>query len=183
MNSYIALLRGVNVNGSNIIPMKDLRLILEKIKFKNVKTYIQSGNIVFQTDLNDVKAIEQLIEKTIQKKFEITVPVLVLDQRKLENYIQKNPFINHPNTGNVYYTFLFEKSQLKSKELNDLLKPFQNGEEEFLILNDMVYVYCANGYGKTKLHNKLIEQKFKITATTRNFKTTHHLLEMLKELN
>ena len=77
MQTYIALLRGINVSGQKLIKMADLKIYLTELKFSNIRTYIQSGNIVFETDSSDEVALAKLIENKITEKYQFDVPTMI----------------------------------------------------------------------------------------------------------
>lgn len=170
MKKYIVLLRGINVSGKNIIPMADLRDLLNDLSFKNVQTYIQSGNIILESDKGK-SVICNKINKGIKDKFGYDVPVIVRTIPEWEKAIESYPF-SLENEKIVAFVFLNKKvyeSKIDLKRIND---------DEYLIENDMIYMYCPSGFGKTKLSNKFFEKKLYVTATTRNLRTTLKLLEL-----
>src|ERR1051325_9725329 len=94
MEKYISMLRGINVSGSKMIRMDDLRKMYENLKFKNVKTYIQSGNVVFEEKAMSTEVLEKKIAKEIQEVFGFDVPVIVKEKSKMEKVLSNNPFVN-----------------------------------------------------------------------------------------
>ncbi len=178
MQTYISILRGINVSGQKKILMTDLKELFNKLAFKNVTTYIQSGNVVFQSDakLSDVKFAEK-IEAAIFKKYGFKVPVIIRTKEELENIIYSNPFLKEININleKLHVTFLSEKSD---KTLIDLIKHFDYSPDKFYIIEKEVYLHIPGGYGETKLSNKFFENKLKVAATTRNWKTVNKLFEI-----
>ncbi|AXT62504.1 DUF1697 domain-containing protein [Aquimarina sp. AD10] len=180
MKTYVALLRGINVSGQKKIKMADLTEALEKLGLFSVTTYIQSGNVIFQSEQNDVQFLSDLISKGIQQRFGFDVPVLVITPETLATIYQKNPFFDRLNkeeieTKKMYFTLL---STPPDEELVKELRSGFNGEEEFVITKNVVYLYVTAGYGKTKLNNNFFEKKLKSVATTRNLKTVIKLLDL-----
>ncbi|WP_318310513.1 DUF1697 domain-containing protein [Flagellimonas crocea] len=175
--TYIALLRGINVSGQKKIKMADLRDVLEQTDLKNVKTYIQSGNIVFDTDLDERNQIEEIITTAIQKQFGFEVPTLVIQGEDIERILKANPF-SEEEENKLYYVLL--KTSIKD-ELVKQFNQLQFEKEGFHITDSCVYLYCKNGYGNAKLNNNLIEKKLGTPATTRNQKTMLKLLEMVSD--
>ncbi|WP_127137206.1 DUF1697 domain-containing protein [Flagellimonas oceanensis] len=174
-NTYIALLRGINVSGQKKIKMADLRHILEDSDLKNVKTYIQSGNIVFDSDQVDKDILQEKIAATIHQHFGFDVPTLVIQKNDVEQILNANPFSEEAEENKLYYVLL------KSHPKDDLVKQFnqlQFEHEGFHMTDSCVYLFCKNGYGRAKLNNNLIEKKLGVEATTRNHKTMSKLLEM-----
>lgn len=173
MEKFIVLLRGINVSGKNKLPMADLRDLLNDLGFQNVQTYIQSGNIVLESDKKKSE-ICSLINIRIKDKFNYDVPVLVRTVPEWKKVIDKYPFsIDNPKI--VAFVFLDQKttaSNIDVKGIND---------DEYLIDNNMIYIHCPSGFAKTKLSNNLFERKLKVTATTRNYNTTLKLLAIAKK--
>jgi len=174
-NTYIALLRGINVSGQKKIKMAELRSVLEENGFNDVKTYIQSGNIVFDSELGDREKLQHRIATVIHQHFGFEVPTLVIQEADIQQILESNPFSDEGEANKLYYVLL------KNPPKEDLVKQFnqlQFEHEAFHITNKCVYLLCKNGYGKAKLNNNLIEKKLKVEATTRNEKTMLKLLEM-----
>ncbi|WP_440122178.1 DUF1697 domain-containing protein [Tenacibaculum sp. Ill] len=171
MNTIIILLRGINVSGKNKIPMKELRTLLQELGYNDVKTYIQSGNIVLKTN-EGLKEVEKNIHIKIKEKYGYDVLVLAKEVKEIEEILKKNPYSNLAEK-QIYFTFLFNETKINEIEVDAK-------EDEYTILKDVVYVNAAGGYGKTKLTNNFFERKLKVSATTRNFKTTNHLVELAK---
>jgi uncharacterized protein (DUF1697 family) len=176
-NTFIALLRGINVSGCNKIKMTELQQLFIELGFKNVTTYIQSGNVVFQTNLTEIDKIEQQIINSIKKTFGYVVQVIVLTKKSLETIYAANPFLQEPNIDitKLHVTLLSNKPNQ-----NDIvpLKTLSKNEDTFINMDKTIYLYCPNGYGKTLLNNNLFEKKLKISATTRNWNTISKLVEI-----
>lgn len=177
METYISILRGVNVGGQAQIKMEALKKSYEKIQFGNVTTYIQSGNVIFDTAEGDVRTIENKISSQIEADFGIQVPVIVLTSESLKIIIEENPFTKDPgkDIAFLHVTFLaeipkeYEKTSIEEKK---------QGDEEIRFSEKAIYLYCPHGYGRTKLNNNFLERKLKVGATTRNWKTTLELLRL-----
>ena len=179
MKTYIALLRGINVTGYNMIKMKDLTVHLASLKYSNIKTYIQSGNILFESDNKESKIFEKEIHHLIENKFGFNVPVIVKTTEEMKKVHKNNPFVNGSNSdiNKLYVTFL---SEAPLKENIVKMVETKIDADEFILTDDnnVVYLNCGNGYGKTKLSNTFFESKLKVTATTRSWKTVEKLVEM-----
>ncbi|WP_405562350.1 DUF1697 domain-containing protein [Polaribacter sp. Asnod6-C07] len=172
MNTYIILLRGINVSGKNKIPMADLRDLLNSLGFQKVKTYIQSGNIIL--DSSKTKSVTcRTIKKGIKDKFGFDVPVIARTIPEWEKAINNYPFSTE-NEKIVAFTFLDKASEITEIEIKNV------GEDEYKINEDIVYLNCPSTFAKTKLTNNILEKKLKVTATTRNLRTTLKLLELAK---
>lgn len=177
MSTYIALLREINVSGQKLIKMTDLKKLFEVQGFQDVQTYIQSGNVIFSSKEKSTSKLENIISTAIQKKFGFDVGVLVITPDNINYVLNNNPFIKKKNEiDKLYVTFLSEQPSEESiKKLNSI----DYSPEEYIIKGKLVYLYVPNGYGKTKLNNNLFENKLKVEATTRNWKTINKLWELL----
>jgi uncharacterized protein (DUF1697 family) len=179
MNPYISILRGINVGGRKSIKMDALKKMYENLNFENIRTYVQSGNVIFLSKQNDPKKLEKAISSQIKFDFGFDVPVIILSVETLESIIENNPFSKEKtkDTSFLHVTFLaerplhFEKKSLMEKKHED---------EEVEFTSKAIYLYCPMGYGNTKLNNNYLETKLKVTATTRNWKTTTELLKLAK---
>lgn len=171
MNRFICVLRGINVGGKRKIVMKDLRDILEQNKLENIKTYIQSGNIGFDSS-EKCSELEIKIEKLILNHFGFEVPVVVLKQRTVHNIIKAMPYNEEEN---IHVTFLKEIPNHKKVEA---LHAIDFSPEEFLITDKAVYLKCTDKYYQSKLSNNFFENKLGVSATTRNWKTVNKLVEL-----
>ncbi len=177
MKTYIALLRGINVGGKNKIKMANLRLLLEENGFKNVQTYIQSGNIVFNTSEENKRELENIIAEIIKKNYDFEVPVVVKTGEEIQSILTNNPYKNQEdlNSNKIYFVLLKKQPSEENKEILNAIS-FTN--ESLEINPNCVYLRCALGAGKAKCTNNLIEKKLKVAATTRNYKTMLKLQEM-----
>lgn len=178
MNTFISILRGINVSGHKKIEMAGLKALYEALGFKEVVTFIQSGNVVFKTSSNESdNDLEKKIEEAILAKYAFEVPVIIRTADELKRIISLNPFINEPgiDVEKLHITFLSEEpTQLKVESIKNV----DFSPDRFKIVDTEIFIYCPNGYGNTKLSNNFFEAKLKVTATTRNLKTTGKLLEL-----
>ena len=180
MTTYISILRGINVSGQKLIKMDALKKMYENLKLENVRTYVQSGNVIFSSRETDLKKLENKISQQIEKDFEFLVPVIVLTADTLKSVIEHNPFAKGTtkDIAFLHVTFLadqpkeFDKKSIEDKRLEG---------EEIQFSKNAIYLYCPNGYGNTKLNNNFLESRLKVKATTRNWKTTNELLKIATE--
>ena len=172
------MLRGINVSGQKKIQMTDLKALYEALKFKDITTYIQSGNIIFKaSEKTSDETLAAKIEKAIYKKYNFNVPVIIRSVEEMDNTISVNPFLkeNGLNTEKLHVTFLADNPQQTNIES---IKHIDYSPDKFIITGKEVYLYCPNGYGITKLSNNFFENKLKIKATTRNWKTVNRLFAL-----
>jgi len=172
---YIALLRGINVGGKKKIKMIDLKILFELLKFENVRTYIQSGNVIFDFDSTDTIKLADQIEHKISETYGFLVKIIIRTDYELRDLVNTNTFIKEPDIklDQLYVTFMSDIPDQNKVLLLDVKK---EENERFLILSREVYLYCPNGYGTTKLNNAVFEKKLNIIATTRNWKTITKIL-------
>lgn len=179
MKTFIILLRAVNVAGKNIIKMAELKSHLEKANFKNVKTYIQSGNIILQSNL----LASDILTKTkgiISQHFGLNVQVFVLVEESLQQILANNPFKNNEEGNRVFITLIDRNPD--STDLERLAN-IDLGDEEYVIKDEVIYFYVPQGMANSKLSNPFIEQKLKLHATGRNLNTMLKLSELANQLN
>ena len=179
MKTFISLVRGINVGGRNAIKMSALREMYQQLGFSNVQSLIQSGNVVFSTEISDGQTLSSLISMEILNTFGFKVPVLVLEQKELIIILEDNPYLtdSSKNPDFIHLTFL---SDFPDKSQIDSIKGIF-GSDEFSFGNRVIYIYCPDGYGNTKLNNTFFENKLKLIATTRNLNTTMKILTMAND--
>ncbi|WGD33602.1 DUF1697 domain-containing protein [Olleya sp. YS] len=174
MQTYLAFLRGINVGGHNKIPMQDLRQLLDDLSFKAVKTYIQTGNIVFKSSEIDKQVLESKIKTAILNQFNFQIPVLIKTPEEIHSILERCPF-NTDEKQNSYFALLFAKVTKQQKEA---ISSYSFPNEKFQLINNCIYLYSSTGYGRAKANNNFFEKKLNITATTRNYKTLIKLIEL-----
>ena len=180
METYIAILRGINVSGQKKIKMADLKAHLEELNFKNVQTYIQSGNVIFEHETTSPEDLENEIVKKIYEKYGFQVPTIIKIPSELKYVINNNPFRDDPNkeTNRLYVTFL---SDVPSSINLEKLETIDYSPEEYILDGKNIYFYSPNGYGNAKMNNNFFENKLKVAATTRNWNTVNKLIEIVNE--
>jgi len=174
---YLALLRGVNVSGHNMMKMEILKTTLEAIEFTNVETYIQSGNVFVEADAESSFSVGFKIKQEIYKTFGHEVPVIVIGKHDLELCLTNNPFLKEKDvdTKKLYVAFL--SKEMNSTAINEL-KISQFKPDEAVMDDNRIFIKYHNGAGKTRLDQKYIEKKLNVVATIRNWNTVNKLLEM-----
>ncbi|HSD08949.1 DUF1697 domain-containing protein [Flavobacterium sp.] len=180
MTTHLALLRGINVSGHNMMKMEALKTTLENIGFQNVQTYIQSGNVFVDTDEENAAAVGFKIKQEIFKTFGHEVPVVVIGKADLENCLRNNLFLKEKDIDMKKIYVAFVSIPLKSESINDL-KMSQVKPDQAHIDENRIYIKYDVGAGKTKFDQKYIEKKLNVTATIRNWNTVTQLLKMYEE--
>ena len=177
MQTYLALLRGINVGGQKKIKMSRLKEMMVKLGFVDVQTYIQSGNLVFKYQQTKSDGIADIIKSGIAGEFGHDVEVLVLDRKTFKNIIEKSPYSVADGLDKklLYYVFLIDPpEQEAAKQLSS--ETFDG--EEFSISNECVFLHCFAGYGKAKCNNNFFEKRLHVRATARNYNTVNTLLDL-----
>lgn len=178
MSKYVAILRGINVGKGRKVLMTDLKNLLAKLGLKNIQTYIQSGNVMF--DLRQPESLvvlEDGLNQAISGAFGFDIPVIIRTAREMEESVANNPFLKEDGADidKLHLTFL---KDVPAPELLKKIKEFQFSPDQFEIIGKDVFVHCPNGYGQTKITNDFFEKKLKVQATTRNWKTVQKLHEL-----
>lgn len=177
MATYISLIRGVNV-GERKILNKDLIEIYTSLGLEEIKTYIQSDNVIFNHSKDNIEEVNLILEEKIREKyFSVSIFILTLDEFK--NIIDKNPFFNE-DLEKIYITFLREK---QDNLLIDRLEDKKKLDEQFQMGEKVVYLYLPHGYGRTGLNNNYLERVLKTKATTRNWKTVNGIYELASKFS
>lgn len=157
--------------------MSQLTELYSSLGLENVRTYIQSGNVVFSDGSKDASSIGTKIEMALKQRLGLDVTVFVRTHDELRKIVAKNPFLEK-DLSKLHVTFL------RTKLLNfpmDKLIALRDRHEEFAIKDREIYLFLPNGMGKSKLSNNCLEKAFGISATTRNWNTVTTLLEMAGE--
>ncbi|NRD19246.1 DUF1697 domain-containing protein [Winogradskyella eckloniae] len=174
MNTYIALLRGINVGGHKKVPMAELRTLLSNSGLENVKTYIQSGNVIFQTSIKDEVTIAQNLKTLLLDHFGFDIPVFVKTREALEFIFNNCPFAKDKKE--LSYFAVLSEIPDKTKVIEASQKTYP--DDEYVIINDCIYLYCAKGYGRAKFNLSYFEKHLSVNATARNYKTMLKLLSL-----
>ena len=176
---YVALLRGINVGGKNTLPMKDLAAMFAKAGCTDVKTYIQSGNVIFRADADCAKQVPRLVEEQILKRFGFRSPVIVRSADQLDRILAANPF---PNTDSnlLHIMFLADKPQARAVASLD---PERSPGDSFRVVGREVYLHLPNGVARTRFTNAWLDSKLATVSTGRNWQTVTKLLELTRSLS
>jgi uncharacterized protein (DUF1697 family) len=177
MDTYIALFRGINVGGNNILPMLDLVAMLEDLGLSNIKTYIQSGNVIFQSKKINSVELSQNICTTIKERRGFIVQVIILDIDELKNAIASNPFTGINTEPNALH-FFFLPSLPEHSDLQ-ALESVKKDSEQFRLIDKIFYLYAPEGIGRSKLVMK-VEKILGVAVTARNWRTVSKIMDMVE---
>lgn len=180
MNKYIAFHRAINVSGSKIIKMEHLRIMYADMGFKNIASYIQTGNVYFETKAADTGKIAKKIEKYLEKELGFEVETYVRTTDELKQIADTDPFANITDDGNaVVYIGILEAAP--TKECIEKLYTYNSEVDTFKVVGRELYALRYRDAGKSKFTPKLMEQALKLKGTTRNRKTIYKLLGLYGE--
>jgi uncharacterized protein (DUF1697 family) len=175
MIKYVAFLRAINVGGHTIIKMTDLKQIFEACGFENVQTYIQSGNVIFESDQEDTRALENRIASEVEKVTGHKTQLFVRTFREVQSIASKSPFTAKADE-TVHVALLKEKPDKKQQEA---LLSFRSDADDFTVKRREVY-NLRYDREKSIFSNNFIEKILKIPATTRNMTVIRKIAEKYK---
>lgn len=179
LSVYVALFRGINVGGKNKISMKALIKIIEDNGYIGIRTYIQSGNVLFQDSCSKAMNFPKVVGQAIQDHYGFHPDILIIDNKQLEQSVNANPFPqaeNHPKSLHFYFLNCLPKD-LNIEGLNRL----KSANESFQLMDHVLYLYTPDGIGRSKLAAN-IEALLEVKATARNWNTVLKLLRMCTEM-
>ncbi|MGB5292367.1 MAG: DUF1697 domain-containing protein [Lysobacterales bacterium] len=171
MKAFVALFRGINVGGNNILPMKELTTLFEASSCRNVKTYIQSGNVVFESE-NPPENIGRLI----QKRYGFEPRILFLEKSEFLSLVSGNPY--QASKGNQIHFYICQEVPAPN---TDKLEELKSETEHYLIKGKVLYLYAPDGIGRSKLAANL-ERHLAVPTTGRNLNTVNKLIKMLDNI-
>ncbi len=175
MPAYIALLRAVNVGG-NLLKMDRVRAIWSELGFSDVRTYVQSGNVVFESEGKPASWLPA-IEQRFAGETRLPMCVILRTPTEMRRIISANPYLKEPDIDvkRLHVTFL---SGTPAKQAVKTLSAIDTKPDRFQVVRTEIYGHCPNGFADVKLTTKVIEKVLAVKATTRNWNTVNKLLEM-----
>ena len=173
--TYIGLLRGINVGGKHILPMKDLAAIMAGCGARDVRTYIQSGNVVFRAGADTARKLPALAAKAVANQFGFDAPVVILSARELAEAAAGNPF---PQADTYGMGFLRDKP---APALLAKLDPDRSPPDRFVVRGRIIYLQLPNGAARTKLTAPYFDAALNTVSTFRNWRTVLKLLELTRK--
>lgn len=179
MTTFVSLFRGINVGGNKAVRMDALKALHESLGFKDVVTYIQSGNVVFSNEDANPAQLARHIEDAFAANFCFRSNVVVRTSAELQEIIANNPFQNQPSKEAKWVLVLFLASRPEATALEDLRKAY-SGPEAYYLIGQELYIYYPVGMGRSKLTLPLIEKKLKTSGTGRNWNTVLQLHKLMQ---
>ncbi len=175
---FVALLRGINVGGKNKLLMADLATIVTEAGGGDVRTYIQSGNVVFTATAASAKRIPGLISKKIEERFGYSVPVVLRSADEMAAAAKNNPFLKSgADAESLHVAFL---ADLPDKRHIAALDPKRSPGDSFAVRGREIYLHLPDGVARTKLTNHYVDSTLATTSTMRNWRTVLKLLEIMR---
>ncbi len=173
---YAAFLRGINVGGKNIVKMETLREILSAQGFENVKTYINSGNVIFETAKTDDKKLAAKIETAIETGFGLKIKVMARSLAEIEKIVENNPFAGEFEDDKDLHVFFLDEELPPEKCA--LLLANNNENERFSVINREIFCHLRISVLDSLMGKDYIGKKLKVSATARNWRTVNKILEL-----
>jgi uncharacterized protein (DUF1697 family) len=177
VTTWIAFLRGINVGGRNILPMSELKALLEELGCTDVRTYIQSGNVVFRHEEGQAAGLSETISEAALSRFHFAPYVLLLTANYLENALAANPFSTAEEKPKTMHLYLLSATP-SEPDLGGLEK-LKLASEKFKLIDQVFYLFAPDGVGKSKLAAR-VEKLLGVAATARNWRTAQKMLELAK---
>jgi uncharacterized protein (DUF1697 family) len=182
MNIYISLLRGINVGGQKKLTMETLREMYQDLGFTNIKTYLQSGNVVFESPAIEADLLRQQIEAGIAQACGYAVQVFIRHVNKIQHIVSDNPFLEDANIDirKLHVSFLYQ--QPTQSAWSKVSAPV-NINDQFARGDTVIYLYYPNGYAKAKIPASFFEKLLGVSVTDRNWNTATALYNIAAEMN
>ena len=177
MTTWIAFFRGINVGGRNVLAMKALNALLEELGCTAVRTYIQSGNVVFRHKEGQAAGLSETISKAALGRFHFAPYVLLLTANYLENALAANPFSSAEEKPKTMHLYLLSAAPTEP-DLGGLEK-LKLASEKFKLIDQVFYLFAPDGIGRSKLAAR-VEKLLGVSATARNWRTAQKMLELAK---
>lgn len=179
---YIALLRGINISGKNKISMSELKKILEENRYKNVITYLNSGNVIFESNTDNKENMMQDIYKIVKNKFNLEIPIFIISQLELEDILNNNPKWWGTENKEIYDNLIFIITPTKYEGVyNTIGNPREEIEKIKEFKNSIFWSYDLKNYRKSNWWNKTASTNIKDRITIRTANTMKRILEICKK--
>jgi uncharacterized protein (DUF1697 family) len=175
--TLVALFSGINVGGNRIVKMAELRAFFEDLGFSKVRSYVQSGNVVFHAAKGDAETVARTIEDAFEEKWGFRSRIVVRDAEWFERRVAGNPYPEVAAEPKKLHLYVLERQPTAEEE--ERLAEKCTGPEHFTVRGDAFYLKAPDGLGKSQFAN-LIPRTLKVPGTARNWRTVLALLEMTK---
>ena len=177
LGSHVALMRGINVGGKNKLPMKDLVALFVEVGCRQVRTYIQSGNVVFEGDAELAERVVTDVPTRIAARFGLSVPVIVRTAEEVRDAVSMHPFVAEAaDLKHLHMGFL---ADTPSADAVASLDPARSAVDAFAVMGKEIFLHVPGGMARTKLTTDYFDRRLGTVLTVRNWRTVNKLLEML----
>lgn len=180
MPTYAALLRGINLGGKNMLPMKDLVALCEQSGCARVRTYIQSGNVIFNCSTAAARKVAADLTQAIEQRFHLRVPVILRSAAELDDIVSNNPFLKAG--ADEKWLFVMFLQSLPEPARVAALDPDRSPPDKFEVRGREVFAHCPVGVGPSKLTNAWFDSKLATISTGRNWRTVCKLRDMAHDI-
>jgi uncharacterized protein (DUF1697 family) len=178
LSTNVALLRGINVGGCNVLPMSELAGMFVKAGCADVRTYIQSGNVIFRTDGGILQSLHERIAGEIAKRFGYRIPVVLRTAEELGGVIRSNPFLKAGVSEKALHVYFLAHAPDARNVAS--LDPHRSPPDQFQVRGREVYMLLPNGTARSKLTNSYFDSKLSTTSTARNWNTVLKLFDLMR---
>ena len=176
-STHVALLRGINVGGRHRLRMKDLAAVFHDAGCDDVRTYIQSGNVVFRAPDALAGSIAEVVQDVVADRVGFRAPVVTRTADEMRRLPRRNPYLSAgADPGALHVVFLADEPD-DADVAN--LDPGRSAPDEFEAIGREIFLRCPNGFGRTRLTNDYFDRMLRSTSTTRNWRTVLRLIEMV----
>ena len=179
MKRYVALLRGINISGKNKIPMAELKKEFEKLGFEEIKTYLNSGNVIFSSDKDDIEKLTKLIETAIKNQFGFNIPVLVISKNKLEDILHNAPSWWGNDNKEIYDNLIFIMPPITFSDVYNEIGAPKEELEKIKNYNGVIFwSFNRKDYQKTNWWSKTASANISTKLTIRTANTVRKIAGM-----
>jgi uncharacterized protein (DUF1697 family) len=178
VETYVALLRGINVGGKNMLPMKDLAAMFTAAGCQSVTTYIQSGNVIFQAKKPVAAKVSSIVNLEIENRYGFPGRMLIRSTGQMRAVALENPFLKLGVPLDLLSVMFLETAPGSANVAS--LDPDRSPPDTYIVAGDNVFLNTPNGLAKTKLTNAYFDSKLKTFSTIRNWRTVLKLLELME---
>jgi uncharacterized protein (DUF1697 family) len=183
MKTLVSFLRGINMTGHNSVKMKDLSELYKDLGFSNILTYIQSGNVIFSaSEKNTDEEISEIIKIGIRERFGYNIAVMIRTVVEMKNLISANTFTGEPEF-DITKSAVILINKVPDTEKVKALTLIDTAPDRFKISGREIFIYCPDGFGKTKLYANFFDKRLGVEGTTRNWKTINTMLDLAGKHN
>ncbi len=176
--THACLLRGINLGGNNKMSMPEFRAMLEGFGCKNVKTYIASGNAVFNMPARLESKLAAMVEKAIAERFGMKMPVVIVTKKEMEQAVAMNPYPEVAATPKLLHLMVL--AARPAADAVATLDPNRSAPDRFAVIDRFIYMHLPNGAADSKLTNQYFDSRLKTVSTGRNWQTVNKILEMMQ---